>query len=142
MPERELPCEHILQSASLASTKEDSGLFFRDNCDNIPLVSPPLTKREYSSPQRQENVVKGQYSGKTLSIDTTPISAPLRLTGGGDSSFDSFDHQTGDINTGIGLIVNVTEVSTPLKPTEVCQENEFDHHRSIMDSNCLNDVES
>ena len=138
-------------------------------------VSTPLRPtRECQDNGCQKNVIKGHYPDKTLSVNTSPTSAPLRLTGGGDSSFDCMINinmedqghdssistpparveniylQSPDIvdmgNKGNGLIVNV---STPLRPTEECQENinlvgqEIGlNDNSIADPNCSNDVQS
>ena len=84
--------------------------------NNIPLFSPPLTKTKCSSPQCKENVIKGHYPGKTLSVNTSPISAPLRLTGGGDSSFDCQIDMEQDQG-------NDLSIGTSLRPTKECQEN-------------------
>ena len=147
---------------------------FTKSCDSTPLFSPPSTKIKCLTPQCQENVLsKGNYPGRTLSVNTSPISAPLRLTGGGNSSFDcqiDQEDQGNDSPIGAppanvenlrspdivdmrnevnGRIVNVTAISTPLRPTGECLENVnivgkgtgLDE-KSIEDPYSLNDIQS
>ena len=84
VPERKLSCDYSADKSLLGSTDDNnSGLI-----ESVPSSSIPNSSNEFLSLQRQKNDLKTGDQTEGLDEYSKVFSTPLRLTGGGDTSFE------------------------------------------------------
>ena len=108
VPERKLSCDHSADKSLLGSMDDNnSGLI-----ESIPSSSIPNSRNEFLSLQRQKNVLKTGDQTEGLDEYNKVLSTPLRLTGGGDTSFEYQENVSIECPDD-GIFVNAPTVSTP-----------------------------
>ena len=108
VPERKLSCDHSADKSLLGSMDDNnSGLI-----ESIPSSSIPNSRNEFSSLQRQKNVLKTGDQTEGLDEYSKVLSTPLRLNGGGDTSFEYQENVSIECPDD-SIFVNAPTVSTP-----------------------------